>query len=535
MKLKWHVQAVPNIDGYGEADWQSGPLHIHKEFQECHFTEVKAEVSVSLASDEKVFMNGYQTWTVSPEFDHDGRIKGMQKIPHFMVDKYSFDRYADYHFVDYPYQKGIVHGFSWCYFRQGDQYRLFASLNEKTGYTMFRYDASKSLLTIEKDCRGLKWNGDYPLFDLFYAEGSQEEVFNAWFAALDIHPRTNAKLYGYSSWYNRYQDINAASIEQDLNGCKQIFHAGDLFQIDDGWEPYVGDWLEPDPAKFPQGMKEMADKIHAAGFRAGIWLAPFAAEEKSALYQAHPDWFIKQDQKNWKCGGNWSGFYSLDIDHPDAADYLKKVFDRVLHEWGYDLVKLDFLYGAAPFGSEKETRAGKMYRAMQLLRKLCGDKQILGCGVPVMPAFGLTDYCRISCDVSLDEDDKWFMHNMHRERVSTTNAITNIYTRNELNRHAYMSDPDVFFLRSNNIKLTRAQKSQLAQLDALLGGVFLTSDDPSTYTEEMKKEYQTYRHMAEEAKVLHITAEDHQIKVEYLLDGKKNTLTVDGYPKLFKA
>jgi hypothetical protein len=31
-------------------------------------------------------------------------------------------------------------------------------------------------------------------------------------------------------------------------------------------------------------------------------------------------------------------------------------------------------------------------------------------------------------------------------------------------------------------------EAQLAQLDALLGGVFLTSDDPSTYTDQMKQE-----------------------------------------------
>ena len=97
-----------------------------------------------------------------------------------------------------------------------------------------------------------------------------------------------------------------------------------------------------------------------------------------------------------------------------------------------------------------------------------------------------------------------------------------------------MSDPDVFFLRNDNIKLNEEQKSQLAQLDALLGGVFLTSDDPSTYTDTMKQDYQTYRHMAEEAKVLHMDAGNRQIKVEYLLDGEHKTLVVDGYRKLFK-
>ena len=50
-----------------------------------------------------------------------------------------------------------------------------------------------------------------------------------------------------------------------------------MFQIDDGWEPKVGDWLETDAQKFPHGLKGMVEEIHAAGFQAGLWLAPFLA------------------------------------------------------------------------------------------------------------------------------------------------------------------------------------------------------------------------------------------------------------------
>lgn len=57
------------------------------------------------------------------------------------------------------------------------------------------------------------------------------------------------------------------------------------------------------------------------------------------------------DGQPWCCGCNWSSFYALDIDHPEVQAYLKQVFDRVLQDWGFDLVKLDFLYGAAPFGN----------------------------------------------------------------------------------------------------------------------------------------------------------------------------------------
>ena len=184
----------------------------------------------------------------------------------------------------------------------------------------------------------------------------------------------------------------------------------------------MGDWLETDAQKFPHGLKGMVEEIHASGFQAGLWLAPFVCEKDSALFRQHPDWLLKVDSKPWCCGSNWSSFYALDIDNPAVLDYLRRVFDRVLNDWGFDLVKLDFLYGAAPFGSARESRAGRMHRAMELLRSWCGQKQILGCGVPVMPAFGLVDYCRVSCDVGLDWDDVWYMRLFHRERVSTKQA-----------------------------------------------------------------------------------------------------------------
>ena len=210
--------------------------------------------------------------------------------------------------------------------------------------------------------------GSFPLFDLFFAEGSEVEVFDGWFQAMGIRPRTEKKLAGYSSWYNRYQNITEDTIREDMTGCRSLLCPGDLFQIDDGWEPKVGDWLETDTQKFHHGLKGMVEEIHASGFQAGLWLAPFVCEKDSALFRQHPDWLLKVDSKPWCCGSNWSSFYALDIDNPAVLDYLRRVFDRVLNDWGFDLVKLDFLYGAAPFGNARESRAARMYRAMELLR-----------------------------------------------------------------------------------------------------------------------------------------------------------------------
>ena len=139
--------------------------------------------------------------------------------------------------------------------------------------------------------------------------------------------------------------------------------------------------------EIPHGLKrQWWRKFTPPDFRPGYACA-LCVRKGLCLFRQHPDWLLKVDGKPWCCGCNWSSFYALDIDNR-VLDYLRRVFDRVLNDWGFDLVKLDFLYGAAPFGNARESRAARMYRAMELLRTWCGQKQILGCGVPVMPASG---------------------------------------------------------------------------------------------------------------------------------------------------
>ena len=497
---------------------------VTAELSDSVIVSATAEIAMKLGDGEKIFMNGFQTWTSCPEYDRSSKIRGVRGMPKFLVNKFAMDRYGDYHFYDYENKRGITHGYSYMYLRNGEDFRFLGSVSERQGYTIFTYDAEKGILRIKRDCEGLRFSGSFHAFDLYYREGNENEVFDGWFAAMDIRPRTQDKIAGYSSWYNRYQNISAETILQDLKGCSGVLEQGDLFQIDDGWEPFVGDWLEADSKKFPDGMAKQAEAIHKAGFRAGLWLAPFVAQKGSATLKDHPDWFIRRDGKPWCDGCNWGGFYSLDIDNPEVEAYIRETFRKVFDEWHFDLVKLDFLYGAAPFGSENETRAGRMYRALELLRECCGDKMILGCGVPVVPAFGLVDYCRVSCDVGLDWNDVPYMRLIMRERVSTRNAIWNDIFRRQLNGRAYLSDPDVFFLRDDNIKLTEEVKLKLAQVCGVFGGVFLTSDDMSKYTEEKKKTYRELRKLmhAQDVKVENADT----LRFTYTVDGEKREVTI---------
>ncbi len=443
---------------------------------------------------DKLFFNGFQSWTTSHEVRPHDTLMPIRPFFRFAGRPWGTLRYGDYLFVRHPQKDGHFHGFTYMYRRRGNIYTLLASTDETNGYTIFYYDGSKGRLRIVKDA-GMPTKYDQGLHLVCY-EGTEDEVFDAWFRASGIRARPAKPLAGYSSWYNRFDKITDESVTEDLIGCSKVLKPGDLFQIDDGWQIAVGDW-EAHPEKFPRGMRASVDDIHEKGYLAGLWLAPFSAASGSSIVRNHPDWLLRHRGKRWYAGCNWGGFYSLDIDNPEVTAYLEGVFDKVFNEWGFDLVKLDFLYSAAPWTTLSgkhygESRGGRMCRAMRYLRKWCGDGLILGCGVPLGPAFGQVDYCRVGCDASLDWENTWLMRHVNREIVSTRNAIGNIYYRRQLDGRAFLNDPDVFFLRRDNIELSEIIKETHASICAQYGSMLLTSDNMGAYDEEQLAQYSEY-------------------------------------------
>ena len=299
--------------------------------------------------------------------------------------------------------------------------------------------------------------------------------------------KTSCKpMTGWTSWYNYYQNINEDVIIENLNELKTFNKNIEIFQIDDGYQTAVGDWLSVDKSKFSKGMQSICNTIKQKGYKSGIWLAPFVCETNSKVFKEKSHWILKDAKGELVLGGgNWSRFYALDIYNPEVREYIKHVFSIVLNEWGYDMVKLDFLYAVCLIPTKTKTRGQIMTEAMEFLRECVGDKLILGCGVPLGPSFGLVDYCRIGCDVSLDWDDKFFMRRLHRERISTLNAIGNALGRRQLNGRAFLNDPDVFLLREDNITLTEIQKETLCKVNQISGSLIFTSDNIKKY-DEMK-------------------------------------------------
>ncbi|MDO4500228.1 MAG: alpha-galactosidase [Erysipelotrichaceae bacterium] len=478
----------------------------------------KAILKQEYQETDRLFFNGYQDWSFSYEDTIKTRNAGINKMPFksYTVNKLHLDRYGDGHFVEYDDKEGVNHGWSYFYIRNQKNYKLFGSLNEDFAFTRFKVNTKENILSIIPDIEKYEADKKFTVLDVCVLNGLEDEVFDKWFEMMGIKKPNCEPIIGYTSWYNHYQDINEDIIVKDFKGIDALPQKIDVFQIDDGYETYVGDWLNTDKNKFPNGLKPTVEAIHAKGFKAGLWLAPFCAEEKSEVYKNHRDWFVKdKDGSPLKCGCNWSGYYALDIYNKEVVKYLEKVFDIILNDYGFDLVKLDFLYSACVYARKDKPRGQIMADGMKLLRRLCGDKQILGCGVPLASCFGRVEYCRVGCDVSLSYDDVFYMHFLHPERNSTKRTMIDSIARRHLDGRAFYNDPDVFILRDKNVKLSAAEKEKLATVNGLFGSVLFMSDDASLYDDKKMNLYKKILKLRGRVRDVELIGNKLTVKYEY--------------------
>ncbi len=478
---------------------------------------------------ERFFANGFQSWTSSREYKRNDVQYGLRTLSNLPIARTFSGASGDYAFTEYG--KDLYHSFSYTYFRINEKVEFVGSLNERTGYTIFYADYAQNIFAAVKDVEGLTLDGEYQLFDIVRVQGTYDEAFDKYF---ELYPRKNTgrvkHLAGYTSWYNYYQNINEEIILRDLQGLSRAGKNANIFQIDDGYETKVGDW-DMDTVKFPNGLAPIVDRIHEQGLMAGLWYAPFAAQFGANVIKNHPDWLIRNKHGRAVISGiAWGGFYALDFEKEEVREYIRAFFDKVFDEWHFDMVKLDFLYAAAIEPRNGKTRGQLMCEAMDFLRECCGDKIILGCGVPLAPAFGVVDACRISCDVENTFKEKFYVKVTNQEIISAKMAMVNSVYRRHLNGRIWANDPDVFFLRDDGMKkagYTLQQKKLLAKVNHIFGDVLFVSDNVGAYDDvKMQILLDAYRKF--DGKVLsaeHIAPEI--LKVVYEEDGRQQMLVFD--------
>lgn len=369
--------------------------------------------------------------------------------------------------------------------------------------TVFRVQKQKKLFTENNTiCCGINLEGTAggktELPEIFLEEGvSLSESLKR--AAEHIADRMHARsdkpsCMFWCSWYHAYETLDIEKLKEYLTGINENDdNSFQYIELDAGYAPSLGDWLLHNH-RYPGGLKEAAELIIKAGYKPGIWIGPFMVGDNSELFRNHPDWMLKEldgkplvklrsytEPKLW--GNPDSNYFVLDLSHPDALAYIKKVFET-FREWGFSFFKTDFMLWNM-YDTSKVSRYDSsltsveiMRRTLDVIRTAIGDDSyLLGCIAPFMPFIGYADGMRIAGDGGA----QW------AEPFGPVNLLNELPCDNYFNNIFWQNDTDSILLRDFDTYLTDMEAESLALMQAFSGGIISTSDPVHRLGESRKK------------------------------------------------
>ena len=276
------------------------------------------------------------------------------------------------------------------------------------------------------------------------------------------------------SRYQYFTRLRWEDVEKNLKVAQKSFPF-EVFQIDDGYEQDIGDWMETKQG-FPS-LDEIAKAIKAHNFVPGIWTAPFSVSETSKLFMAHPDWAVADNNSPKECYKNWGKkIYALDTTHPEVKKWLFDTFSS-LKKMGFKFFKIDFLFSAAMPGKRtKNVTPVQAYKqGLDVVREAVGNSFILGCGAPLLPSVGFVDGMRVAEDTA----PFWNSRLSPFHGPNAYHAIKNAIMRQFMHRKLWLNDADCLLLRSKDTELAQNERELYALVSGALDNMIIESDDLS--------------------------------------------------------
>ncbi len=282
---------------------------------------------------------------------------------------------------------------------------------------------------------------------------------------------------GWNSWYELFDTVDDAAVRANAAIAKELLApllpggAPPLrVVVDDGWQRAWGDW-QPNQ-KFKEGLDDLSEDLREDGFATGVWLAPLLVEEDIELATRHPEWLVEGTTWNHSKHGTMR---ILDPTHPEAAAHLRATIERIV-SWGYDLLKIDFLFtGTFPGGRHEQVTGMQAYhRAMSIIREAAGpDTILLAVGAPQTPSLPYADAWRLGNDIVFENvGASWpFVANQARSVAARWPVCL-----------AILCDPDPPILRT----LAREEVEAGSWVVAFAGGALFLSDDLRALPEERR-------------------------------------------------
>ena len=159
-------------------------------------------------------------------------------------------------------------------------------------------------------------------------------------------PPCAGSVHGYVG----FESTTEANVLAGLENVKNHGIPFDTWWIDAGWFTCGSNWaryvgnLDPDPGRFPRGLKPIADAVHKAGMKFLLWFEPERVMPDTQVFKEHPEWLLRptSEMPRELTYQIKDGFHLLDLGNPQALAWLKARLSATIADVGIDCYRNDF-------------------------------------------------------------------------------------------------------------------------------------------------------------------------------------------------
>ena len=181
-----------------------------------------------------------------------------------------------------------------------------------------------------------------PKFALTFSESGKGQIsrnIHKWARDWQLPAGHKPRPVLLNSWEGSYFSFTEKVLHDMMDGVKEM--GGELFVLDDGWfgtgkyardnknqdRVGLGDWVV-NPEKLPNGLAGLNDEAKKRGLDFGFWVEPEMVNTNSWIYNAHPDWIVREKTRPVNVGRGGSQTV-LDYANPAVRENIFNQLDAL--------------------------------------------------------------------------------------------------------------------------------------------------------------------------------------------------------------
>ncbi|QGK73792.1 alpha-galactosidase [Flavobacterium sp. SLB02] len=167
-----------------------------------------------------------------------------------------------------------------------------------------------------------------------HGKGQASRNLHAWARKYGLKDGEKPRLTLLNNWETTFFDFDENKLANMFTDAKTL--GVDMFLLDDGWfgNKYprsgstsgLGDW-QATKSKLPNGIGFLMEQAKKTDVKFGIWIEPEMINEKTELYEKHPDWVLSLPNREKNI---YRTQLVLDLCNPQVQDFVFKVVDDIM-------------------------------------------------------------------------------------------------------------------------------------------------------------------------------------------------------------